>query len=492
MTFKLDCGRQEWSKRLESSYYPVSPYLYPMARREDFLESVYEHIDRNLDGFIEKLREYLRQPSVSATGEGIEQCAHMTADFLNKLGASVSLVPTDRGRGNPVVYGKLGLDPGKRTLLIYTHYDTQPFVGQRWESPPLGAALVGNKIVARSSCESKGSLIALISAIEACKAVEGGLPINLMFVIEGEEEVGSPHLPEFVFAHARDLSKCDGMLLPGISPEDDSANIDVMLGFKGMLYFEFEVKLRDRDLHGRSATIFDNAAWRLVWALNSLKDKEDRILIDGFFDEVLEPTKNDLNMISEIAKATDEKDLLGFYGAKGFRKGLAGSALFGEYLLSPTLNIDGLVSGYTGSGGSAINPASALAKVDVRLVANMNWERTMNLIRNHLRDRGFTDIQIGSIRGYDASRSPADSKIAKALLQASSRLGLKAVLYPTAPGSAPWYLFTGAPLKIPCAWQTSLAAQARMHGPDEFVTIKEYANSTKMAAGIMHYFSTVS
>jgi acetylornithine deacetylase/succinyl-diaminopimelate desuccinylase-like protein len=221
-----------------------------------------------------------------------------------------------------------------------------------------------------------------------------------------------------------------------------------------------------------------------------MKNAEDEIIVKGFYDEVIEPSSIDVELLKEIARNLDEQKLKDQYGeTRNFRKNLRGLDLVKEYLFGPTLNINGIVSGYTGPGAKTMVPASAKCKVDVRLVPNMRPYDMLSKIKKHLKSEGFQDVKVSMLHGYPPSKTSSKSKIAQTIIKAAKRLGIHTIVYPINPGSAPWYVFSDPPLSLPCAGPFNPQSLSRMHRPNEFITIKEYLNTTKLAATILFEFA---
>ena len=253
------------------------------------------YVDQNAERFIEELKEFCRQPSISTQNVGLEEMAELVRARLGRLGAEVRLIPVDGGPA--VVFAELG--QGERTLLIYNHYDVQPPDPlEEWESPPFELTIREGKLYARGVADNKGNLMARVQAIEAYRAVFGELPLRIKFVVEGEEEVGSLHLAQFAQEN-HELLAADGCLWES-GGKDEAERFVLYLGLKGIAYLELRARGARSDLHSSLATIVPNPAWRLVWALSSLKDEDDHITIDGFMDHVARPTQAEMEMLEAI------------------------------------------------------------------------------------------------------------------------------------------------------------------------------------------------
>jgi acetylornithine deacetylase/succinyl-diaminopimelate desuccinylase-like protein len=321
------------------------------------------HVEENKDRFIEELRDYCRTPCITGQGVGVRESADLTAAVLQGHGIPSRVLETD---GAPVVYGETG--SGEKTLLIYDHYDVQPPEPlELWESEPFAAEVRDGKIFARGVADNRGDAMARAQAIQTYREAIGELPVKVKFLIEGEEEIGSPSLPAFVERN-RELLQADGCLWEAGS-RDEVDRVLIALGLKGVLHCELRVSAAKVDLHSSLATIVPNAAWRLTWALASLKSPDDEILVDGLMDHVFEPTPQQIDLLRGIPFAEEKmkEDL----GIPAFNQELTGIDLLRKHLYEPTCTIQGLASGYSGVGLKAVSPCEAMAKVEFRLVPNL-------------------------------------------------------------------------------------------------------------------------
>jgi acetylornithine deacetylase/succinyl-diaminopimelate desuccinylase-like protein len=447
------------------------------------IEEIYRHIDRSFEAYLEELRRYLRQPSISATGEGIEQTAKMTADYLRALGSNdVRLIRT--AESNPLVYGTLNSKDARRTLVLYNMYDVQPPDPiDQWVSPPFGAEIIDDKVIARGAVNTKGPLMGMLKGLEAYLDVQGRLPINLIFMIEGEEELGSPHIPEFVKILESDLKKAEAVYMHGNDQEEDGTPA-VHLGVKGLVYFELETDIGSRDVHGSLATVLPNPVWELVWALNTMKDRNNQVLIEGFYDDVRPPTNDEMEMIKEIAKRKNMESFRKFLGVREFRRDLKGLDFYVENYFKPTLNIDGIISGYTGTGTKTLVPSKARAKMDIRLVPNMTSDKMIELVRTHLRKNGYGHVTVTPRSRYEWARSSVKSHIAQSVITSLRQMGYDPLIYPTLEGSAPFYIFSKPPLNLPFVL-AGFSFGFLAHAPNEYITLSQFRESMRLMATII-------
>ena len=287
---------------------------------EDTLQQIFEYVDQHFDDHLAATQRYLRQPSISTENLGIQECAEMTAEMLRDLGADARLVPLQGG--HPVVYGRLMSGNSDRTLLVYGMYDVQPVDPlEAWDSPPFEARIMDGRIIARGAINTKGPLMAFIHAVHSIQAVTGDVPVNLIFLIDGEEELGSRHLPQFIEQYTDELKTADAMYYH-LPLETVKGHPQVSLGFKGIAYFELEVKTLPTDAHSMVGPVVNSSVWRLIWALNSMRGADDRIAIDGFYENVQPPTEEDERMLTDLLDIWGPRAFKEMYGITEFREGL--------------------------------------------------------------------------------------------------------------------------------------------------------------------------
>ncbi len=315
------------------------------------------------DRFINDLKSFVAQPSVAATGDGMIEMAALVQQRLEQIGATVQQIPTG---GAPIIYAELG--SGSRTLLIYNHYDVQPPDPiDLWTTPPFEPTVRDGKLFGRGVSDNKGDLSCRLHAIEAWQKTIGPLPLKIKWVIEGEEEIGSQHLPAFAQQYAARL-QADGCLWEtGGKGEDE--RMSLVMGLKGIQYLELRTRGAERDLHSGYAAIAPSAVWRLVWALNTLKDQNDEILIEHYYDHVRAPNEAELTMLK--AMPFDEAKRKSALGIERFINDEHGLDVLKRLYYGPTVTICGIQSGYTGEGMKTVLPNSAFAKIDCRLVPDL-------------------------------------------------------------------------------------------------------------------------
>ncbi len=441
-------------------------------------DDVWSYIDRSVPQMIEDLMPLLRQPSISADGTGVVECAHMLAALMREEGIDTQVIPTT---GYPVVVGTAHPFPDKPTLLVYGHYDVQPVEPEAaWTSPPFEPTIRDGRIYGRGTADNKGQLFAQLMAHRAWRAVRGSAPVNLTFIFDGEEESGSANLPQFAREHA-DLLAADAVYLSD-GPIDDSGSYRVALGVRGMLGIELKANGAPRDHHsGHMGNLLPNPAWELVELLQSLRAPDGRVLVDGFYDQVDAPEPAAARAAAELP--IDVKAFLDDHGVDRLAP-LPESGFYERLMFHPTLNICGLSAGYTGPGAKTIIPATATARLDIRLVMDQDPDTVYDAIAAHVRRHAphVSTRRVGG--GVRPSRTPADHPAVDLFRAAvESATGAPALLFPSTGGTLPDYVFTrilGLPLvKVPYA-----NADEANHAPNENFEIARFAGGTRIAASI--------
>ncbi len=453
------------------------------------LEPVYRHIDENLGVHLAKIQQFLRQPSISDDGTGIHDCAELLRSYYESLGAQeASIVRTD---GHPGVVAWYDAGASK-TIVNYCMYDVMPVEGEQWISPPFEANVVnlegvGRAIVARGAINSKGPYRAWLNALESIIAVNGKLPVNVLFVAEGEEELGSPNFSQVVDSVSDRLKDADAVLNCGAS-QDLSGNVEMFLGNKGVIDFELRASGKrwgrgpaEYSIHSSNKAIVDSPVWHLVKALSSLtSDDGNRVAVEGFYDDVAPPSEEDLELVSRLEAEFEPAMWAKKYGVSRWMNDMPKRELLENYLFSPTLNITGIGAGYTGPGCKTILPHEALAKFDMRLVRDMKSADMLPKLRKHLDARGFSDVEIRQLSGYEWSRTSHKSEVVQAVLSVYHDYGIKPLIWPTSGGSAPMYLFTREPYMLPLA-SAGIGHGARAHAPNEYYVVESIGKIAGLA-----------
>ncbi len=448
------------------------------------MKGFYDYVDSNRDRFLEALKKLCAQPSIAAHGIGVAETAELVLKMLNEIGADARLI--DVGGAPPVVYGEIG--EGERTLIVYDHYDVQPPEPlDQWESEPFSPDVRDGLLYCRGVADNKGDLLARLQALEAYQATMGGIPLRVKFVFEGEEEVGSPHLPEFVERNKGLLVGADGCLWEG-GRKDMSGRPELYLGVKGILYVELRARGASRDMHSSFAPLVPNPAWRLVSALSTLKDDRDRITIDGLMEQVGQPSPEELELVEKIPFEDDQ--ILEDLDISEFLGGVKGADAVRQLLYSPTCTICGMVAGYTGEGSKTVLPSEARVKLDFRLVPDLKPDLVWDLLRRHLDRRGFEDVEIVRMSGEHPARSSVEAPVAQAAIQAAKIVyGLDPVVYPTMAGGGPMYPLSTA-LGIPVVSGLGVGhAQSRIHAPNENIRLEDYFQCIKFTGEFIRIFA---
>jgi acetylornithine deacetylase/succinyl-diaminopimelate desuccinylase-like protein len=454
-----------------------------MPKQKNTLKQIDNFVNLNADYFIDQLARLCAQPSVSAHNTGIRECADLVAQMLEEHGFQSEIMAS---AGNPVIYGE-GNGKSDKTILFYLHYDVQPAEPlDLWQSPPFQLTQRDGKLFARGSADDKGHIIARLAGLAAVKQTLGELPCNVKFIIEGEEELGSPNMPAFVEEH-KDKLAADACIweFGGVNHNDAPTQT---LGLRGICYVELSLRTANQDAHsGLGGSIFPNAAWRLVWALNSLKDQDERILIPGFYDNVRPPSDYDLKLLAQLPD--DAENIKEMYGLKHYLKGLTGGLEFKRTaIFEPTCTICGLDSGYQGPGSKTVLPAEARAKIDFRLVPDQTPDEILEKLRDHLDARGFENIEIIFHGGTRPAKTDAEHPFVQ-LTNATAKqvYGRDMVVSPMSGGSGPNYPFVHT-LKLPVVASGVGYPGSAVHAPNEHIRVEDFLNGIRHTAYIIEAY----
>jgi len=450
----------------------------------EHLNELFKYIDRNTDRFIEDLRILCQQPSVSSQKRGIDECVDLLEKIMEDIGLEVRIFEIKNG--NPIIFGELRSGSSKECLGFYNHYDVQPPDPlDEWEFPPFNPVIKDGKLYARGASDDKGDLISRLEAVRAFLEVRGDVPVSLKFLIEGEEESGSPHLPDFVRENA-DLLKADGYLWEGEGVDMKGRPI-VTLGAKGILHVEFRTKGPKVDVHSSRAPLVPNPAWRLVWMLSMLKGPDEKIKIPGWYDDVVPPDEEDMRLLEEAPfdEEADKREL----GLKEYLLGVTGVESLKTLLFSPTCNISGFLSGYTGPGTKTVLPSEAFARVDFRLVVAQKPDILFKKLKNYLRENGFDDVTVIKHSAYEAAKTPVNDPFVTRVVKIAKRIyGLKPVIWPTAAGTGPLYVIRNW-LGIPVVSAGGAGySGSRIHAPNENIRLKDYIRSIKYMVALINSY----
>ena len=430
---------------------------------------------------VRRLQEWIALPSIAAENRNYPQGPEYMAQLARAAGfTGVKLVPTS---GKPGVFGRL--DEGARTTVgIYFMYDVKQFVPEEWSSPPLEGRLVqkaglGTVCMGRGAVNQKGPENSFLSALMAFRAAGRKLPVNLVLVCEGEEEIGSPHFAEIVNNPEvlPQLKKCIGVWMPEAG-QDRDGGVQVSLGAKGVVELELVSSGEQwgrgpkHDIHSSLEATVDSPSWHLVQALNTLVEKDGHTpAVEGFYDKVRPLSAQQKKMIEDYAAKTSEETVKRTLGVERWvhDAGWVESRVLLES--RPTINIEGLVGGYTGPGGKTVLPHRAVAKIDMRLVPDMTAADTLAKLKAHLAKHGFADIEVNMSGGYDPTQTDPDSRLIQTQLATYRRLAVDPLLWPRSAGSWPGCVFTNAPLSLP-AGHFGMGHGTGAHAPDEYYLIE--------------------
>ncbi|KPF79648.1 twin-arginine translocation pathway signal protein [alpha proteobacterium AAP81b] len=438
-------------------------------------------IDKALPESVARLQEWIRHPGIAAENWRIDEACDFTMGLLRDAGfQSVAKVPTD---GCPGIFATL--DAGaKRTVGIYFMYDVKQVNPAEWSTPPFEPAIVdkpgfGKVIVGRGAVNQKGPESAFLAALHAFKATGQKLPVNLVLVAEGEEEIASPHFHQIARSPAvlAALKRCDGIIIPSAA-QGRNGETEIELGAKGPIEFQL-ISSGERwgrgpkgDVHSSLHAMVDSPVWRLVQALHTLVAADGHTpAIDGWFDNVRGLTPRERELIAMNAAASNEAEMKAAFGVKVWINDEPWGKALERLASQPTVNIQGLVAGYMGPGGKTVLPGRAEAKLECRLVPNQTFKEAETNLRAHLQKRGFGDIEVRVTGGYDPTETAEDARIIRAEQAVYTAAGAPPTLSPRSPGSWPGSVFTQPPVAIP-AGQFGLGYGTGAHAPNEFFVIE--------------------
>jgi acetylornithine deacetylase/succinyl-diaminopimelate desuccinylase-like protein len=456
-------------------------------------------IDSEMDSFILDLQRLIRQPSVSAKKQGITECASLVADIMDRAGIHSQILHLDHdiydGRhdddsnANPIVYGeaKSKANPNGKTILFYNHYDVQPEDPiELWDKDPFSGKVEGNYIFGRGASDDKGELITRIKAVEYFLKMTGDVPCNVKFIVEGEEEIGSKNISQYLTQY-KDMFACDGIIWEfGYVDEKDIPIIS--LGMKGLLYVELVAKGPSRDAHSSLAVLIENPAWHLIRALNSMRDSAGRILVKDWYNEVRDFSAQDISLIEQ--EPFNEESFKKEYSIEKFVDNISGAETRKALAGNPTCNIAGILSGYIGEGAKTVLPAEAIAKLDFRLVPDMVPEKQLERIKKHLKENGFkeNEIAVKFIHGEAAARVSATDPFVNIVQEAAKEIFGSVITSVSSAGTGPMHSFIEI-LKSPCVSVGSTYVYAKIHSPNEFARVDLLNSATKCICNIMEKFA---
>ncbi len=469
-----------FSNRLTAAMLAVALFAISGHVAADELADIRAEVTKHHDENIKRLQDWIALPSIAAENLNYPAGAEMMAKLAREAGfQQATVINTD---GRPGVFATL--DAGAKTTVgLYFMYDVKQYDSAEWSSPPLEARLVdkpglGKVMMGRGAVNQKGPQAALLAALHAIRGANAKMPVNLVLIAEGEEEIGSPnigqivHRPEVQAA----LAKCIGVFMPAASQDRDGL-VAVSLGAKGVVELELVATGEKwgrgpaKDVHSSLKAMVDSPAWHLVKALDSLVSADgNTITIDGY-PKPLPLSAEHKAMIAEAAKRRSEQQAKTQLGVKRWIDDLSWVEANERLISQPTVNIEGLVAGYTGPGGKTILAHRAVAKIDMRLVPDMKKDDAVAALKAHLAKRGFGDIEVNVTGGYDSNQTAASAPLIQAQIAMLKKKGIDPLLSPRNAGSYPGYVFTGEPLNL-AAGHFGLGNGSGAHAPDEYYLIE--------------------
>ena len=462
-------------------------------------QDLFSYIDSRKEDLIADLQSLIRQRSVSARKQGLEQCAAVVAGIMIKAGITTRILNLpkdgnldDLGSAAPsIVYGevktKRKTNSPSRTLMFYNHYDVQPEDPiELWEHDPYEGVIEGDYIYGRGSSDDKGELVTRIKAVEYYLKCFGDVPCNIKFLIEGEEEIGSVHLGKYLASYHDELS-CDGVIWEFGYVNEQNIPI-ITLGMKGLLFVELTAVGPNRDAHSSLAVLIENPAWKLVQALNKLTDSTGKILITDWYEEVRDLTESEKALLQ--TESFDEIRFKTEYGINSFLNNVQGIEIQKALVSLPTCNIAGMISGYTGEGAKTIIPSTANVKIDFRLVPEMDPLIQFERLKKYLAQNGFDErsLKVRFLHGEAASRTNVNDPFVDAVSESAREVYGDAKISVSSPATGPMDSFSKN-LSVPCISIGSTFIYSKMHSPNEFARTDLLLKTTKCMCGIMDRFA---
>ena len=446
---------------------------------------LFEFVDSHYMDYVDILGDLISVPTVSAVGEHMSEGAELVASLLKERGVKVGV---ESFGGHPVVFGEVG--SGDKTVLIYNHYDVQPPEPlDLWESPPFEMTRKNGFLFGRGVADNKGNIAARIGALDALLPYLDELGLKVKFVVEGEEEIGSPNFLKAIEEKRDFLTAQGGIWETGYVGR--TGRLGITLGFKGMLYLELTVKGANRDSHSGSAPLIPNPVWKLVRLLSLLKREDGYVPIPGFYEDI---DKEFLEMADELIQKLDPSQLEKMkedLGIKEFVGGLKGYDAYKALLTSPSLNVCGIYSGYIGKGSKTVIPSYAMAKIDIRPVPGQDPGKLLEKTKKYLVENGFDDVDIEVHSMYPSGYSKPDEAIVKASISAAVDVyGSDPQVTPLSGGSGPIYMFTNL-LGIPMTGAGVGYYGSKSHAPNENIRVEDFVKSMKHVALTLVRFSEI-
>lgn len=456
----------------------------------EIVKKIHDYIDENFPAHLERCRKFLRQKSISATGEGIKETAQIVKDFIAEIGGTSQYFGDENF---PIVYGRIN-NGNPKTLIIYGMYDVQPVEELKWSSSPFGAEVknlpsLGPCVIARGAVNSKGALAGLFNALRSIKKVDK-LPVNIIFTIEGEEEIGSPHFEPFIRKH-KDEFKGMGVVDFDFS-EDSRKKVTLHIGLKGIVYLDLTCRGGKKggpteSIHSAASAWISSPVWRLIHGLSTLVDETETITIEGFYENVASVSKTDMDLLEKLKETFDEKAFLKEMKALSYKYRIKGIDLLKKGLYLPIINIDGIHAGYSGKGTKTVLPRLATAKIDIRFGPNMEPEEVIEKFKKHLIRWGYDDIEVIVRDNYTWSKTDVHEEIVQKFIEAYQNHGRNPEIWPMATWAAPYFVFSRI-LRLPVV-SGGLGHGGRQHNPDEYMTVEGLREFEKFVVSFLYKLS---
>ena len=442
------------------------------------MEALRAHIAAHLADHIAMLDRLVRHPSVAAQGREIEETVATVQALFRDAGAAVEVARLPEAA--PAVLASFD-GRADRTLLFYNHYDVQPAEPlNEWTVPPFEVTARNGRLFGRGTSDNKGDLVTRLAALRALRETAGGLPCRVLFLVEGEEEVGSAHFGSYVFG-LRDRLRAD-VCIWEYGDRDPRERLHVLAGVKGICYVELEIVATARDLHSSLGAIVDGAATRLAWAVAGLRDASGRVLVPGFYDAVRPPRPQAAAAARALA---NDQDLRAYTGTDRFIGGRTGGAAVDALFFEPTCTVCGFEAGYAGQGMKTVLPKRARAKIDFRLVPDQDPNEIVTRLRRHLDEQGFLECTITPMSAERAFQSDLSHPIVQTVVEAArAATGREVALFPTSPGTGPMHPL-GHALGVPILSLGTGYWGCNAHAPDEHIRARDFEETMGMIAHVL-------
>ena len=442
-----------------------------MKAKQEFDKMFQESLEKNRESWIEDWVRLVRQPSVSATGEGVIDCCCLIAGKMKELGIETEIHPVEP---YPVIVGRFGKDPEKKTVLIYAHYDVMPTGDlSLWQSPPFEPSVRDGKLYGRGSADNKSPLMAHLEAFDFLNSELGEVPVNIIFVFEGCEESGSVGLPEFLQAH-KDEWKAD-LVFFSDGPKNEKNVPIIALGAKGVVSIDLILKTMKKDAHSRFAPVLPSAAWEMVELLGKLKTG-DHVNVDGFYDGIVPPSAQEIEILKSLPPV--EKEMEEIYGAVPCVN--ENEDYYVKLNTTPTFNIRQLHSGE----GAGVVTSQAYASLDIRLVEGQEPEAIYRKVAAYIRKLGYENVEVQMKGGVLPSKTPVDHEYVPVISQVTKEVYGDYVVYPCCPSTAPDFLWTKV-MGLPAIQVRWSDPDSDNHAPNEHLSIEEYLKGIELTARVL-------